>query len=138
MHFLYPGGHVQSLEFHLPHSPDAPTIARRILEEQIDWPAADDRRDDLFLLTSELVTNAVRHGIPLPDGTIGLLLEVSEDGVRVAVTDEGDYLAPDELAFETETDGRFGLVLADRRSDGWGFSLDGVKGVWFEVRRHGG
>ena len=129
---------MQGLEFHLPHSPDAPSIARRILEEQLDWPATDDRRDDLTLLTSELVANAVRHGIPLADGTIGLLLDISEDAVRVAVTDEGDHLVLDELAFETESDGRFGLVLVDRRSDGWGISLDGVKGVWFEVRRHGG
>jgi hypothetical protein len=27
------------------------------------------------------------------------------------------------------------MVFLDRWADGWGFSLDGVKGVWFKVKR---
>src|SRR4051812_37047840 len=94
------GGPALQQEFHLPHSPEASQIARRILEEQLDW--AVDERDDLMLLTSELVANAVRHSQPLPDGTIGLLLDISGDTVCVAIADGGKHLAPDELAFETE------------------------------------
>ncbi|MFL5767585.1 MAG: ATP-binding protein, partial [Actinomycetota bacterium] len=126
---------MQSLEFHLPHSPDSSATARRILEEQVDWAADERPRDDVMLLTSELVANAVRHGVPLPDGTIGLLLCISDEAVRVAVADGGKHLEPDGLAFETESDGHFGMFLMDQGSDGWGFSLDGVKAVWFEVRR---
>jgi anti-sigma regulatory factor (Ser/Thr protein kinase) len=91
-----------------------------------------------MLLTSELVANAVRHSEPLPDGTIGLLLDITGDTVRVAIADGGKHLAPDELAFETGSDGHFGMFLTDQRSSAWGFSLDGVKAVWFEVRRGDG
>jgi hypothetical protein len=37
------------------------------------------------------------------------------------------------LAFHTEANGHFGLFFVDRYADRWGFSLDGVKGVWFMV-----
>jgi anti-sigma regulatory factor (Ser/Thr protein kinase) len=129
---------VQQREFHLVHSPDAPASARRVLEEQVDWLPGEERLDDLVLLTSELVANALRHSDPLPDGTIGLLLDISDEVVRVAVTDGGNHLAPDELAFESRSDGHFGMFLLDQRSNGWGFSLDGLKGVWFEIWRHDG
>jgi anti-sigma regulatory factor (Ser/Thr protein kinase) len=124
---------VQTLEFHLPHSEDAPTLARRLVEEQVVPLLPQHRGDELLLLVSELVSNAVRHSEPLPDGTVGLQLERTPDSVRVAVTDGGKHLVPDGLAFHTEANGHFGLFFVDRYADRWGFSLDGVKGVWFMV-----
>jgi anti-sigma regulatory factor (Ser/Thr protein kinase) len=124
---------VQVLEFHLPHSEEAPTLARRLVEEQLMPLLPGRRADELLLLVSELVTNAVRHSEPLPDGTIGLQFERTPDGVRVAVTDGGKHLVPDGLAFHSETNGHFGLFFVDKYADRWGFSLDGVKGVWFMV-----
>jgi len=80
---------------------------------------------------SELVTNAVRHSEPLPDGTVGLQFERNSESIRVAVTDGGKHLVPDGLEFHTRSNGHFGLYFLDRYADRWGFSLDGVKGVWF-------
>lgn len=91
------------------------------------------RGEELLLLVSELVSNAVRHSDPLPDGTIGLQLERTPGTIRVAVTDGGKHLVPDGLAFHTEENGHFGLFFVDRYADRWGFSLDGVKGVWIMV-----
>jgi anti-sigma regulatory factor (Ser/Thr protein kinase) len=119
------------MEFRLPHSPDAAVKARRIVEEQLTPLLPVERRDDLELLVTELVTNAVRHSPPLEDGTIVLALDWSDDGIRVAVIDGGTHLSPDELTFETGDDGEFGLFFVNRFSDGWGFSLDGDKGIWF-------
>jgi anti-sigma regulatory factor (Ser/Thr protein kinase) len=124
---------VQVLEFNLPHSEEAPTLARRLVEEQLMPLLPVRRADELLLMVSELVTNAVRHSEPLPDGTIGLQFERTPDSVRVAVTDGGTHLVPDGLAFHTEANGHFGLLFVDAYADGWGFSLDGVKGVWFMV-----
>jgi anti-sigma regulatory factor (Ser/Thr protein kinase) len=126
-------GTVPTQDFSLPHSSEAPESARRIVEEQLAPLLPKERGYDLVQLVSELVANAVRFSPPRPDGTIGLHLEHSNDAVRVAVTDGGTHLVPDELTFDASSDERFGLFLVDSLADGWGFSLDGVKGVWIEV-----
>ncbi len=122
---------LETHEFHLPHSVTASATARRIVEEQLSPLLPERRADDLVLLVSELVANAVRHSEPLPDGTIGLQFERTSDSIRVAVTDGGNHLVPEGLAFHSRSDGHYGLYLVDKYADRWGFSLDGVKGVWF-------
>jgi len=118
-------------EYRLPHSPDAPALARRLVEEHLAPLLPEDRADDVVLMTSELVGNAVRHSPPLEDGTHQLLLARDGDRIRVAVTDGGKHLDPDAIAFDVSRDAHYGMFIIDRRSDGWGFSLDGIKGVWF-------
>jgi serine/threonine-protein kinase RsbW len=125
----------ETIEFRLPQDRDAAAKARRIVEEHLTPLVPADRCDDLTLAVSELVTNAVRHAPPLDDGTIILTFEASDDVVRVAVIDGGTHLTPDELTFHTGDDGEFGLFFVNNVVDGWGFSLDGVKGVWFTIER---
>jgi anti-sigma regulatory factor (Ser/Thr protein kinase) len=122
------------MEFRLTHSADAAVRARRIVEEQLTPLLPGRRGADLELLVTELVTNAVRHSPALEDGTIVLSLDRGDDVVRVAVIDGGTHLSPDELTFHTGDDGEFGLYFVDRLADGWGFSLDGVKGIWFTMK----
>jgi anti-sigma regulatory factor (Ser/Thr protein kinase) len=50
---------------------------------------APSLRDDLVLASAELLTNALRHGRPRADGTIGLRVSVTADDVEVAVADGG-------------------------------------------------
>jgi anti-sigma regulatory factor (Ser/Thr protein kinase) len=125
------GDGVESQDFALPYSSDAAVLARRIVEEQLGPLLSPARASDLRLLTTELVTNALRHSPPLPDGTIGLHVERDDHSIRVGVSDGGTHLDPDALTFHTEADGEFGMYFVDRLADRWGFSLDGVKGVWF-------
>lgn len=113
-------------------------MARRIVEERLTPLLPRSRGHELVELVSELVTNAVKYSPPLPDGTIGLHLEASDEKLMVAVTDGGTHLVPDELAFDRGSEGRFGLLLVDTLADGWGFSLDGVKGVWVEMELRDG
>jgi anti-sigma regulatory factor (Ser/Thr protein kinase) len=122
-------------EYRLPHSPEAAALARRLVEEHLSPMLSEDKAADLIVLTSEIVSNAVRHSPPLEDGTHQLLFEIDPDAIRVAVTDGGTHLDPELIGFEESDDDRFGMVFLDRCADGWGFSLDGVKGVWFAVRR---
>ena len=124
--------------FKLPYSSDAPGTARRIVEEQLAPLFPQERADELIQVVSELAANAVRLSPPLEDGTIGLLLERYDDKVYVAVIDGGTHLVPDELTFERRSDERFGLFVVDAFADGWGFSLDGVKGVWVEMELRDG
>ena len=119
----------------LPHDPDATGIARRLVEEHLSPLLEEERADDLVLMTSEVVANAIRHSPALPNGGHDLLFEVDDESIRIAVTAGGRHLDADSTGFETPTDSRYGLFIIDGRSDRWGFSLDGVKGVWFMVDR---
>ncbi len=83
------------------------------------------------LLTSELVTNSVRHGPAGPDTSIGLFLAVDRHRLRVEVSDGSPTGArprpPDE-------DGGFGLALIADMSSRWGAGREGDRNLtWFEV-----
>jgi anti-sigma regulatory factor (Ser/Thr protein kinase) len=78
-----------------PVEAEAAAIAREVVDralEEVRVP--DDRIEDLLLLTSELVTNAVRHAGPAQEDTIGVAVEVSGERVRVEVADRGSGFDP--------------------------------------------
>ena len=89
--------------------------------------------DDLALMVSEVVTNAVKHGAPETDGNIGLRLEGDQDALRVVVTDGGQVFAIDPGDIDPDRDESFGLLLVNKLADRWGYSLDGKKAIWLEV-----
>ena len=127
------GATVETHEHRLPHSPDSATIARSLAEEELGPFLTSDRAEDLRLLVSELVTNAIKHAPPESDGMIVLQLERNDDAVRVIVRDGGHHVDPNLAGFDSPADGHFGLFLVDTRADRWGFSIDGDKGFWFEM-----
>lgn len=106
--------------------------ARRALARALDgWGWGGEHVDVAILLTSELVTNAIRHAgapIRLSAGLVqGTLL-------RVEVHDRtDDAVAARDAGFDDE-DGR-GLQLVQVLSRSWGWRpLDGGgKRVWFEL-----
>jgi hypothetical protein len=89
--------------------------------------------DELALMVSEVVSNAVRHGSPEADGNIGLRLEGDQDALRVVVTDGGEDFAFDPESVKDARNGHFGLLFVDRLADRWGHSSDGKTAVWLEV-----
>ncbi|MGH2635855.1 MAG: ATP-binding protein [Actinomycetota bacterium] len=119
-------------ELRLPHASTAGAEARREVGRRLRGVLSLERLADATLLTDELVTNAIRHARPEPDGSVGLRIEVARDCVRIAVTDGSPRF---EWATRAAPDlaGGFGLLLVDRVSDRWGLSLDGKKAVWFEI-----
>lgn len=124
---------VETHEHRLPHSPGAATIARSLAEEELGPYLTSERAEDLRLLVSELVTNAVKHAPPEPDGMIVLQLERDDTAVRVVVRDGGTHVDPNLAGFDDPSDGHYGLFFVDTRADAWGFSIDGDKGFWFEM-----
>ena len=74
----------------------------------------EDRVEDLRLLTSEIVTNAVRHAGLAREDTIGVAVEVSERRVRVEVADDGPGFDPSDLPEHPPSGvGGWGLRLVD-------------------------
>lgn len=117
-------------EWRLPVDKSAPRVARGLIRETVGLPT--DRLDELLLLVNEIVTNAVVHGSPEPDGQIGLRLERDARTVRIVATDGGHHFEP-EFAEPDWKGPHFGLYLLDELADRWGVSIDGKKAVWFEV-----
>jgi anti-sigma regulatory factor (Ser/Thr protein kinase) len=88
--------------------------------------------EDLELLVSEVVTNAVRHGRADRTQTIELRL-VEEPGLlRVEVSDEGPGF--DRHKPKPRGDGGWGLLFVDRLADRWDVEHDADRTtVWFEM-----
>ena len=95
---------------------------------------ADATASILVLLTSEVVSNAVRHaGMSETQEVVVRFLD--GDQLRVEVLDEGPGYDPTtkRAADRGSTDG-WGLVLIDRLASAWGVETEGGRNkVWFEL-----
>jgi anti-sigma regulatory factor (Ser/Thr protein kinase) len=102
--------------------------ARRFLRTTLDGQQAAST-GDAVLMTSELVTNAVRHAHTL----LRVMVSIADQTLRVEVSDDDPTLpvAPDPEHHATS--GR-GLRIVDDLADTWGITptTDG-KTVWFEL-----
>jgi len=82
------------------------------------------------LLTSELVTNAIQHGV----GAISIEVARSPKTLRVSVDDESHDRPRRTSASVDELRGR-GLMLVEALSSRWGVvARENGKRVWFELR----
>ena len=115
----------------LPPELDSPRRAR-VLARELFADQLDGRRcNDLLILVTELVTNAVRHAGLGPQDAIELRLAAAAGVIRAEVRDPGPGFVPVER--EPGPAGGFGLVLLRTLSDRWGISADGPTCVWFEI-----
>jgi anti-sigma regulatory factor (Ser/Thr protein kinase) len=122
------------VEHRLPYDVASIRSARGLVCDFAEDRLSGHGLDELTLMVSELVTNAVRHGSPEPDGHIGLRLDEDKEFLRVVVTDGGGSFAFDPGSVEdANRNEHFGLLFVDRLADRWGLSLDGKKGIWLEV-----
>src|SRR3954452_22614101 len=112
--------------------PTAASAARNALaalEQRVDTHLLDDIR----LLVSELVTNAIRHaGVP-NGGQVGLDVSIDGPRVRVEVADPGAGFDPTPRDEAMTKPGGWGLYLVDRIADRWGVVTNRINRVWFEV-----
>jgi anti-sigma regulatory factor (Ser/Thr protein kinase) len=91
-------------------------------------------REDLLLLVTELVTNAVRHAGAGPEGSVDLTVRMSPGSVRVEVEDAGAGFSHEVAAPQAGDAGGWGLYLVDRIADDWGVvSMGSGTRVWFEL-----
>ena len=99
----------------------------------LDGRADADVLDDVRLLLSEVVTNAVRHSGAPAGAKIGLRVSVTHGRVRAEVRDGGRGFEPTPRARPQLESGGWGLHLVDRLADRWGVERDPAVRVWFEI-----
>ena len=91
----------------------------------------DARRADLELVMTEVVTNAVRHGVQ--SGALQLAATPKPEFLCVQVTDEGPGLVPRPGAMTSDEHGGFGLFIVERLTRRWGMTREHRRTrVWFE------
>ena len=118
---------MNTLSTNLPRSPDSISVARRLVNGYTTALGVQ-QREDAALMVSELVTNAVVHGV----GAISLRIDLEADAVRIEVADEGNVaLAPSP---EAGAHGGWGLRIVEQLADDWGV-LEGSTKVWFRLRK---
>ena len=121
-------------EYTLPPEPPAPSMAREIVGSVVP-PLRPGTTDNVLLLTSEVVSNAIRHGAQEPSQEIVLRLERGDHNVRVEVLNDGPSFTPTPPFQPTEErEGGYGLYLVNSLARSWGVDReDDRTKVWFEV-----
>jgi anti-sigma regulatory factor (Ser/Thr protein kinase) len=112
-----PGEAWRSREVELPPTATAPRQARRVARQAcVDWSVPHDVAEDVSVVVSELVTNAVLHaGTPL-------VLALEHEGTTVAVAvGDGQSSTPwlADQAAKQRSGGR-GILLVSRLGADWG------------------
>lgn len=127
----------ERLELALARTVQAPAQARAAVAERLARAGLDGAfGQTVVLLVSEVVTNAVRHSGAPADSPIVLSAEVTDEAVRVAVTDAGEGFTPRPRDPDSLADG-YGLFLLEKAATRWGVQRADGTTVWFELAREG-
>ena len=119
--------------FQLNGGSEAGMAARRaVVAADGDLPGAV--REDVLLLVTELVSNAVRHAGVGADGTMQVELRRWPQRLRVEVVDPGSDFTRVPPRSSTDEARGWGLVLVDRIAARWGVGRGPSRTcVWFEI-----
>jgi anti-sigma regulatory factor (Ser/Thr protein kinase) len=122
------------MEIRVEGGPRAPSLMRSRLDSELSGGLPDEQLAELHLLTSEVVTNSVRHGRVGCDGWVSSNVSLSGDRVRVEVRDSAPVRGlPHRRDPDYEEGGGFGLLLLDEVAARWGVEQDSGLCVWFEL-----
>jgi anti-sigma regulatory factor (Ser/Thr protein kinase) len=110
---------------------DAPRLAREAIEP-LRAGLPERAFEDVRLVVTELVTNAVIHAGLGADDTISLRVRRARGVTRIEVEDRGDGFGWSDDGSFTSPGGR-GLMLVSRMSLRWGLESNGGALVWCEL-----
>lgn len=126
-------GRRSSFAFKLEPGAHAPAEARQELHARLPGILGPDLIDDVLLLTTELVTNSVRHSPATTDGTVDVAVMLAPERIRVEVSDPGSGFSHVPQHPGTLSEGGRGLFLVEALSDRWGTDGGERTTVWFEL-----
>jgi anti-sigma regulatory factor (Ser/Thr protein kinase) len=92
---------------------------------------------ELVFAVNEAVTNAIRHGSPAPDGTIGLRIEADGDDLVCHVSDCGPFLPPRRKRNMATEEGGRGFAFMSALTDQMELNVEADRTV-IELRKRRG
>lgn len=117
----------------MPHSaPAVATVRRRVRGELARAGVSGPLLDDVEVVISELIGNAVRHARPVPGGSLLVAWQVDGSVVTVRVTDGGSPSGVQPQHVPLLSDSGRGLRIVDRLAGRWGVvdHVGGLRTVW--------
>lgn len=111
--------HTEVLRIELPYVFQAPRVARDAVREALLGVPLPTTQEDVDLVTSELVTNAIVHGAP----PIELVVLTGRGALRIEVCDglAMSPVIPNDPAARLELG--CGLTIVENLTDRWGWQL---------------
>lgn len=104
----------------LPFASSTPSLARTKLAGFLTInraPAAII--DDALIVISEMIANAVSHGVPTSDGTVEITWSISGDLLELSVHDAGEGGSLEPIDFDEDSLSGRGLSIINRVADRW-------------------
>jgi len=123
---------MDAIEMTLPAAPAAATTARTEVTRRLSQRVTVGALDDVRLLLTELITNALRHSDVAPGDEIEVKAEVADGAIRIEVSDPGRN-GPVKPREPGANGGGFGLYLVERLTNRWGVEREDGTTVWAEV-----
>ena len=123
---------MDAISLSLPALPSSATTARSEVTRRLAQRVTNGALEDVRLLLTELITNALRHSDMSPDDQIGVRAELSDGTVRIEVHDPGRD-GPVEVRKPGARGGGYGLFLVDRLTNAWGVERLNGTTVWAEL-----
>jgi anti-sigma regulatory factor (Ser/Thr protein kinase) len=123
---------MDAIELDLEAAPTAATRARTEVTERLAERLGTRLLEDVRLLVTELITNALRHGSLAPGDRVSVKASVDEGVVRIEVRDPGrdGEVAPRQPG---PRGGGYGLYLVERLAKRWGVDRRDGTMVWCEL-----
>jgi serine/threonine-protein kinase RsbW len=104
----------------LPFVASTPGIARTRLAAFLTVNrASNDVIDDALIVISEMIANAVSHGVPTSDGTIEISWSINGTLLELSVYDAGVGASLKPIDFDEDSLSGRGLSIISRVADRW-------------------
>jgi anti-sigma regulatory factor (Ser/Thr protein kinase) len=128
---------MDTFEISLAPAPSAATVARTEVTERLAARLGKRALEDVRLLVTELITNALRHGALKSGDHVSVRASVNGSVVRIEVTDPGTTgeVAPRDPG---PRGGGYGLYLVEQLAKRWGVERREGTTVWCELARDTG
>jgi anti-sigma regulatory factor (Ser/Thr protein kinase) len=122
--------HVIELSF--PPAPSAATAARVEVTQRLAARLGTRVLEDVRLLVTELITNALRHGSLMPGDRVSVKASIDDGVVRIEVRDPGNDgdVAPRAPG---PRGGGYGRYLVEQLARRWGVDRRDGTTVWCEL-----
>jgi serine/threonine-protein kinase RsbW len=104
----------------LPFVMSTPSIARTRLAAFLTvHRASSEVIDDALIVISEMIANAVSHGVPADDGNLEIAWTIHDDLLELSVHDGGEVSSLKPVDFDEDSLSGRGLAIISKVADRW-------------------